>query len=111
MIEKILHRITPCIGFVLFLAAPSVLLSVTGRISGAWKGIFVSGSHTGTNDTQKDQITAKKQVTFYHTYGYKKGGTWVVPMRAWVHEPADIVRRIAARVVMEAMEEKQVWTN
>jgi len=70
-----------------------------------WAVTCVNGSHAGT-DMQKDQTTVKKQITFYHTYGYKKGGTWVIPMRAWVHEPADIVRQIAAKAAMEVMEEK-----
>ncbi|WP_300464916.1 hypothetical protein [Desulfobacula sp.] len=37
-----------------------------------WVVAWVSESRAGTSDTQMDQIHAKKQVTFYHTYGYKE---------------------------------------
>jgi phosphatidate phosphatase APP1 len=41
------------------------------------------------------RIANKKQVTFYHTYGYQKGDNWIIPMRARVYEPSRKVAIIA----------------
>jgi hypothetical protein len=71
-----------------------------------WVVAGVSKSHADNSEAQMDTINAKKQVSFYHTYGYKKKETWIVPMRAWAHEKAGMVRRISAKAAMEAMEKK-----
>ena len=39
-------------------------------------------------------IGSEEQVTFYTTYGYEKDGVWIVPMRIWVHDKPDFVRRL-----------------
>jgi hypothetical protein len=59
-----------------------------------------------TNPVQNKRTHADKTVIFYHTYGYKKDKIWVVPMRVWVHENPNIIRRSAAKLVSEVLEEK-----
>lgn len=39
-----------------------------------------------------------EQVTFYPTYGYKEGDTWVIPMRLWVHERRPLVEKWITKV-------------
>ena len=31
-------------------------------------------------------LAGGEQITFYPTYGYKKGNAWIIPMRIWVYE-------------------------
>jgi len=38
-----------------------------------------------------------KHVTFYTTYGYREGNTWIIPLRIWVREKSDAFRRLAAK--------------
>jgi len=33
-------------------------------------------------------------VTFFPTYGYRKGGDWIIPLRVWVHEPRKLVETV-----------------
>lgn len=56
------------------------------------------------------------QVSFYPTYGYKKETTWLIPMRAWVHEAPGSIRKaailvaekgIGKRAGIEALNEKE----
>lgn len=45
-----------------------------------------------------EKITVtEKLVLFYPTYGYKDGHHWVIPMRVWVREKPDELRRLAAK--------------
>ncbi len=39
----------------------------------------------------------EKSVTFYHSYGYLENELWTIPLKVWVHEEPDFVRRLAAR--------------
>ncbi len=45
-----------------------------------------------------ERITVgKKQVTFYTTYGYQQDQCWIIPLRIWVREKSDVLRRLAAK--------------
>ena len=39
-----------------------------------------------------------RQVTVYNTYGYLDGDEWVIPVRAWVHNPRRLTERLVTRV-------------
>ena len=39
----------------------------------------------------------KEQVTFYPTYGYRDGDTWIIPVRIWAHETRRLADRVATR--------------
>ena len=41
---------------------------------------------------------AQEQVTFYTTYGYRQGDTWVIPMRVWVHERRGAAEKVINRL-------------
>ncbi len=47
--------------------------------------LLVNYSHV-FNSTYATAVLDGEQVTFYPTYGYKKGDDWVIPMRVWAHE-------------------------
>lgn len=36
-------------------------------------------------------------MTFYPTYGYKEGDSWVIPMRVWVHERRCLAEKLLAK--------------
>lgn len=55
-------------------------------------------------DTQ-DELP-EKQVTFYNTYAYQTGDTWTIPIKLWVHEEPDFVRRLAARTARSQLQSK-----
>ncbi len=48
----------------------------------------------------------EEQVTFYPTYGYKEGDAWNIPMRIWVHEKPDRIRRAVAKVARDKIAER-----
>ena len=60
-------------------------------------------SSAGMDDSTAEGIDPGKQVTFYHTYGYKKKGMWVIPIRIWVHEKPEITGHAASRVAREIL--------
>jgi len=60
-------------------------------------------SSAGMDDSTAEGIDPGKQVTFYHTYGYKKKEMWVIPMRIWVHEKPEITGHAASRVAREIL--------
>jgi hypothetical protein len=43
---------------------------------------------SGTVETIRRRLVGM-EVTFYPTYGYREGGQWLVPVRAWVHDNRD----------------------
>jgi Phosphatidate phosphatase APP1, catalytic domain len=43
---------------------------------------------SGTVETIRRRLVGM-EVTFYPTYGYREGGEWLVPVRAWVHDNRD----------------------
>jgi hypothetical protein len=50
--------------------------------------------------------TPEKRVTFYTTYGYENTAGWIVPLKIWVHEEPDFIRRLAARVAQSELRER-----
>ena len=59
--------------------------------------IALTLSSAPTTIADEHETTAEKIVTFYSTYGYREGEDWVVPLRIWVRERPDFVRRMAAK--------------
>lgn len=47
-------------------------------------------------------IDDSEQVTFYPTYGFLRDDDWVIPLRAWVHEPRDTLAALVTRVATRA---------
>jgi hypothetical protein len=43
---------------------------------------------SGTVEAVRRRLVGQ-EVTFYPTYGYREGGEWLVPVRAWVHDNRD----------------------
>lgn len=39
-----------------------------------------------------------EQVSFYPAYAYRDGERWVIPLRAWVHEPRPLAESLIARL-------------
>lgn len=58
---------------------------------------LVSCSHV-FDGTYATAALDEKHVTFYPTYGYKEGDTWVIPMRVWVHERRGLVEKVLAKM-------------
>lgn len=46
---------------------------------------------------------AEKRVTFHNTYGYREGDNWIIPLRIWVSEEADTLRRSVAELARDKL--------
>ena len=42
----------------------------------------------------KQLLDDQEQITFFATYGYQQKDEWVIPLRAWVHEPRKVVETV-----------------
>lgn len=51
---------------------------------------------------------SNKQVTFYLTYGYQyqKDKDWIIPLRIWVRDKSDVIRRLAAKGARKIIRKK-----
>lgn len=47
----------------------------------------------------------EKHVTIYASYAYQREGEWRIPLRVWVHEKPDLIRRTLGKAAREALEE------
>lgn len=54
--------------------------------------IFIVVSYSNVLDNA--YAAEEERVTFYPTYGYKKGDNWVIPMRVWVHEHHSLAKKL-----------------
>lgn len=68
--------------------------------------IVVIFSSTGSTLADDGETAAEKIVTFYATYGYREDDTWIIPLRIWVRERPDFVRRMAAKGAREEIAER-----
>lgn len=41
---------------------------------------------------------ADERVTLYPGYGYREGEQWIIPLRAWVHEPRAVTEAVSTRL-------------
>jgi len=49
--------------------------------------------------SDESEVDQRRQVTFYPTYGYMDGDTWVIPLRAYVHRDRRMWERLVTRQV------------
>ena len=49
--------------------------------------------------SDETEVEQRRQVTFYPTYGYMDGDTWVIPLRAYVHRDRRMWERLTTRQV------------
>ena len=49
--------------------------------------------------SDESEVDQRRQVTFYPTYGYMDGDTWVIPLRAYVHRDRRMWERLTTRQV------------
>jgi hypothetical protein len=48
----------------------------------------------------------EKRVTFYTTYGFQGENAWHIPLKIWVHEEPDFVRRLAADAAQGELQDR-----
>ncbi|MGI9331670.1 MAG: phosphatidate phosphatase App1 family protein [Gammaproteobacteria bacterium] len=48
---------------------------------------------------QAQLLDDAEEVSFYPTYGFREDNNWTVPVRAWVHEPRDVLEAAVVRAV------------
>lgn len=53
-------------------------------------------------DIRRETIEEGIEATFYPTYGYRSGDSWIIPTRTWVHEK----RRLVARLIKGVAERR-----
>ena len=67
----------------------SIITTVTALV---WALLTPSATQADEREAHKE-----KHAVFYTTYGYLDGDRWHIPMRIWVSEESDALRRLAAR--------------
>ena len=50
----------------------------------------------------KQLLDDQERVTFFASYGYRRGDEWVIPLRAWVHEPRKVVEAVG-RLLLDVL--------
>lgn len=60
--------------------------------------MFICSLFSCSNFIKNTYAADEKHATFYATYGYQKGGYWVIPMRVWVHERRGLVEKFTTRI-------------
>ena len=48
----------------------------------------------------------EKRVTFYTTYGFQSENGWSIPLKLWVHEEPDSIRRLAASAAQGELQDR-----
>jgi hypothetical protein len=48
----------------------------------------------------------EKNVVFYTTYGFRGDGDWQIPLKVWIYEEPDVVRRLAAKAVIGQLRDR-----
>ena len=48
----------------------------------------------------------ENHVTFYTTYGFLSEGAWNIPLKVWVHEEPDFIRRLAAKTALGQIQDR-----
>ena len=49
-------------------------------------------------DLRRETVEEGIEATFYPTYGYRSGDSWIIPTRTWVHEKRGLTARLIDRV-------------
>ena len=55
---------------------------------------------------QESVAEAENHVTIYSTYGFHSDGVWHIPVRVWVHEKPDALRRLVAKAARKVLHKK-----
>lgn len=65
-----------------------------------------SSATSATESSSHGANSAEELVIFYPTYGYRQDGRWIIPIRLWVHEEPDLVRRQLATAARHYLADK-----
>jgi hypothetical protein len=65
-----------------------------------------SSTTFATESSAQGANSAEELVIFYPTYGYRQDGRWIIPIRLWVHEEPDLVRRKLATAARHYLADK-----
>jgi hypothetical protein len=68
--------------------------------------LLLIGFYSAASTTESATNSAEELVTFYPTYGYQQSGQWIIPIRLWVHEKPDLIRRNLAVAARKYLAEK-----
>ncbi|MDH3643016.1 MAG: hypothetical protein OES38_13020, partial [Gammaproteobacteria bacterium] len=76
--------------------------------------LLIGGCSEQTNVSTEPISSDPEAVTFYPTYGYQRGASWIIPLRIWVHEQPNALKALvgdAARDIIAGRAEIESLTD